>query len=242
MAWPRRHISHPRAQGALAALVLHGVAWALVWPALNTRPAAAPPERGPALVYLSAPTVGVEAPTVRTDPRPAVAAPRRAAPPLSAVTRPGPEAAPPAPAPTLLLAVAATPAAPLPHSTPLASAPHSGAVASAPPSAAPAVAAALPARPLPGNALPAYPEAAREDGLQGRVRLQLQIDAQGRVESVQWLQRSGIALLDLAARDAARGWRYEPARVGGEAVASSVSVAIRFQLDQPVSSTLLASQ
>ena len=98
----------------------------------------------------------------------------------------------------------------------------------------------VPARALAHNALPAYPEAALEDGLQGRVQLRLQIDAEGRVSGVEWLLRSGIALLDLAARDAVRQWRYEPARRAGERVASSVQVAIRFQLDTPVSATLLA--
>ncbi|MBQ0959345.1 TonB family protein [Ideonella sp. 4Y11] len=232
---PRRIGFGPRAQGALVALVLHGAAWALVWPALNSRPAAAAPERGPALIYLSAPAVGAAVPVHHTEPRPQVRAPRHAAPPITAEPRPTSDAAlpAPAPAPTLLLAVAAPPAASLPRN---------GLPASAPASAAPLVATTLPARPLPGNTLPAYPEAAREDGLQGRVRLQLHIDAEGRVESVQWLQRSGIALLDLAARDAARAWRYEPARVGAEAVPSTLTVAIRFQLDQPVGATLLASQ
>ena len=90
------------------------------------------------------------------------------------------------------------------------------------------------------NRPPAYPEAAREDGLHGRVQLQLQIDAQGTVTAVQWLQRSGIALLDLAARDAVRAWRFEPARRGGQDVPSSHTVTIRFQLDAPPSATLLA--
>lgn len=237
MAAPRRLLSHPRAQGALAALVLHGVAWALVWPALSTRPAAAAPERGPALVYLSTPAplpLALQATT---------AAPRSATPrwPMPARERapltPGVATAP-APEPPVLVALAATPVASMPVA---AHAPTAAASTAASSTAASAPAPRVAARPLPGNTLPDYPEAAREDGLQGRVRLQLQIDAQGRVESVQWLQRSGIALLDLAARDAARSWRYEPARVGNDTVPSTLTVAIRFQLDQPVSSTLLAS-
>ena len=89
------------------------------------------------------------------------------------------------------------------------------------------------ARALAGNALPAYPEAAREDALQGSVQLWVQIDATGRVTAVQWLHRSGVLLLDLAARDAVRGWRFEPARQGGQAVAGTLALAIRFQLDAP---------
>lgn len=107
-----------------------------------------------------------------------------------------------------------------------------------PPVAAPVRVAA---RAVPGNTLPAYPEAAREDGLQGIVHLQVQLDARGRVLAVQWLHRSGVMLLDLAAREAVRGWRFEPARIDGEAVATALTVSIRFQLEQPVTVTLAAA-
>jgi protein TonB len=87
---------------------------------------------------------------------------------------------------------------------------------------------------LPGNALPPYPEAAREDGLEGLVRLAVEVDAQGRVSAVRWDARSGVMLLDIAARDAVRLWRFEPARQDGQAVASTVRVALQFRLDAPV--------
>jgi len=38
-----------------------------------------------------------------------------------------------------------------------------------------------------------------------------------------------------------QAWRFEPARRGGEAVASSLALSIRFQLDAPVSASTLAS-
>jgi protein TonB len=90
------------------------------------------------------------------------------------------------------------------------------------------------ARAMPGNALPPYPEAAREDGLEGLVRLAVEVDAQGRVSAVRWDARSGVMLLDIAARDAVRLWRFEPARQDGQAVASTVRVALQFRLDAPV--------
>lgn len=98
--------------------------------------------------------------------------------------------------------------------------------------------AAEPARavgpqPLPGNALPGYPLAAREDGLEGRVLLRVQIDPVGAVCDVAILQRSGVNLLDQAARDAVRAWRFRPASDGREAVASSLQLAIRFSLREP---------
>lgn len=238
MTLPRRLLSSPRAQGALAALVLHGVAWALVWPALNARPAAAQPDRGPALIYLSSPAQPL-APVSPLAAASRAPAPQRSMPAHPrALFTPGVATAP-SPEPPVLVALASTPVASMPMA---ARASVAAAASVAAPASTPAPVVHVTARPLAGNALPEYPEAAREDGLQGRVRLLLTIDTQGRVEAVQWLQRSGIALLDLAARDAARTWRYEPARLGTEAVASTITVAIRFQLDQPVSGTWLASQ
>jgi len=90
------------------------------------------------------------------------------------------------------------------------------------------------------NTLPSYPEAAREDHLQGAVAMVLQVDEQGRVRSVQWLRRSGVAVLDVAARDAVRAWRYQPALRGTEPVSASVTVTLHFRLDGPVQQTTLA--
>ena len=245
----------PRAMGVLAVLAVHGAAWALVWQAMAPHPAASPsPASGP-LVYLWSPEHATPQAT-RPATRPAAELTPRGA----RATRPAPEstALNALTTPALSTVVATAPTTP---ATTRASAPALAAdlaprlAPTAPPQASAATAssmastaltpvadAPLAARALPGNALPAYPEAAREDGLQGRVQLQLSLDAQGRVVDVQWLQRSGIALLDLAARDAVRRWRYEPARRGGEAVASTVSVAIRFQLDAPVSAAVVASR
>lgn len=97
-----------------------------------------------------------------------------------------------------------------------------------------APAATVAARMLPGNPLPVYPEAAREDGLQGTVYLEVQLDARGQVLDVHWRQRSGVLLLDQAARDAVRQWRFEPARRAGEAVPAALRVAIHFRLAEPV--------
>lgn len=115
------------------------------------------------------------------------------------------------------------------------------ALAAGSPSGRPASSQWVAARVLPGQALPVYPEAAREDGLQGTVHLQVHLDRGGQVLTVDWLRRSGVMLLDLAARDAVRDWRFEPARQGGEPVASALALSIRFQLTQPVSVTSLAA-
>lgn len=100
----------------------------------------------------------------------------------------------------------------------------------APPSAEAAPRLSQAARPLPGNSLPRYPEAAREDGLEGTVRLMVEVAADGRVGTVRWALRSGVALLDQAARDAVRLWRFQPALQDGEPVAAVVAVTLQFRL------------
>jgi protein TonB len=236
----------PRALGAGLALVLHGAAWALVWQALAPRPAAPVAEAPGGLVYLHLPAApATPPPAAGLNPPPA--RPARAADPGSPLPPERDQGLPataprPGNTPSTVPAAAAVMAAASVAPATTAPANHAGVAVAAP---APAAASAPPeparaARALAGNRPPAYPEAAREDGLQGRVQLQLQIDAQGTVTAVQWLQRSGIALLDLAARDAVRAWRFEPARRGGQDVPSSHTVTIRFELNAPPSTTLMA--
>jgi protein TonB len=90
------------------------------------------------------------------------------------------------------------------------------------------------AAPRAGNALPAYPTAAREDSLEGVVTLSVRLDAQGQVLDVQWQQRSGVPVLDHAARDAVRQWRFQPALRAGQPVPAVLSLSLRFRLDAPV--------
>jgi protein TonB len=97
------------------------------------------------------------------------------------------------------------------------------------------------AQPAPGNTLPAYPASAREDGLEGLVQLAVELDATGQVLAVRWLARSGVPVLDAAARDAVRQWRFLPAWRGGEAVPASLRVALRFRLDTPAAAQWTAS-
>lgn len=104
-------------------------------------------------------------------------------------------------------------------------------LAPAPPPASAAAPLWRQAIPWPGNPLPSYPAAAREDGHEGVVVLRVQIDAQGRALAVDWLQRSGQPLLDHSARDTVRRWRFEPARHGDTAVPSQLRITLRYQLD-----------
>jgi len=81
------------------------------------------------------------------------------------------------------------------------------------------------------NPIPRYPESARERGWEGVVVLSVSVGADGRADSVRVARGSGHAMLDAAALDAVRRWRFEPARRAGMPVAASVDVPIRFRLE-----------
>ena len=75
---------------------------------------------------------------------------------------------------------------------------------------------------------PVYPELAREQEVQGTVRLLVTIGQTGAVESV--VAVSGPGLLIEAARSAVRRWRYTPSLLDGKPVESQVYVSVVFQL------------
>lgn len=59
-----------------------------------------------------------------------------------------------------------------------------------------------------------YPESVRKKSGQGKVELLLEVDAQGRVESVEILKSSGITRLDISARNAYRNAIFSPSPSG----------------------------
>lgn len=75
-----------------------------------------------------------------------------------------------------------------------------------------------------------YPASARRKGLEGTVVLLLGIAADGTVARVELMESSGHEELDRAAEEAARLWRFEPARRDGEALAHDVRVPVEFRL------------
>jgi periplasmic protein TonB len=75
---------------------------------------------------------------------------------------------------------------------------------------------------------PTYPPLARHLRTQGIVVLDAGIDETGRVVHVRVLQ--SIALLDRAAIDAVRRWRYTPAVLNGRAVPVVLTVTVTFVL------------
>ena len=154
-------------------------------------------------------------------------------PPAEAVFPPPPPAAPPAnasPAP-----VAAPPATTvLPGDAPPFLPAGTDAAESSPtPAPGEAVPALLEALPLYAeNPPPHYPHLARERGWQGEVMLQVRVGAAGEVQAVRVQHSCGYPILDRAALEAVRAWRFLPARRGPLAVESEVRVPVRFRLER----------
>ena len=75
---------------------------------------------------------------------------------------------------------------------------------------------------------PEYPVMARSTGAQGVVIIEATIDVDGNVAGTRVLR--SIPLLDAAALDAVRQWKYAPARLNGSPVAVLVTVTVNFVL------------
>jgi TonB family protein len=89
---------------------------------------------------------------------------------------------------------------------------------------------ALPARAADDRAVklrvpPVYPEIAKRMRIGGEVRLEATVDAQGKVKDVKPV--SGNHMLEVAAEDAVRQWKFAPG--DGDAV---VTVSVNFALGQ----------
>lgn len=80
------------------------------------------------------------------------------------------------------------------------------------------------------NPKPGYPLMARRRGLEGTVRLDVRVSAEGIPTSVKLKESAGHDSLDEAAITAVWHWRFVPARRGGETVEASVIVPVRFRL------------
>lgn len=77
---------------------------------------------------------------------------------------------------------------------------------------------------------PPYPDAARDAGTEGMVRLRITIGADGRVKRADGLDGNAV-LLRAAIRHVLAHWRFRPATLGGVAQESSKVMIVRFRLD-----------
>lgn len=98
------------------------------------------------------------------------------------------------------------------------------------PASAPVPAAAISARPEPiSSPAPRYPRMALRRGERGTVMVSVEVGPDGVPGAVEVATSSGSRLLDRAAVDAVRRWRFRPAMAGERPVAARVQVPISFQ-------------
>ena len=84
---------------------------------------------------------------------------------------------------------------------------------------------------------PAYPKAAVENSVSGKVVLRIEVNAEGRATDVKVETSQPQGVFDAAAVEAARKWKFNPAQKDGKAVAGAVRVPIWFDLDENVTHT-----
>lgn len=76
-----------------------------------------------------------------------------------------------------------------------------------------------------------YPRIARRRGLEGQVTVEVWIDEKGRQIKQMLVQSSGAQVLDEAALDTIKRWRFSSHIVDGHAIAHRVHIPVRFKLD-----------
>ena len=77
---------------------------------------------------------------------------------------------------------------------------------------------------------PVYPPVAKEAGVSGVVIIEARIGADGGVEDARVLR--SIPLLDQAALDAVRQWRFVPTLLNGQATPVMITLTVNFTLDK----------
>jgi periplasmic protein TonB len=82
------------------------------------------------------------------------------------------------------------------------------------------------------NPRPPYPMVARRMGYHGKVVLDVEVLANGTAGDVKLHQGSGYDILDNAALQTVKTWRFTPARHLGQAVTQRFLVPIKFSLEE----------
>ena len=76
----------------------------------------------------------------------------------------------------------------------------------------------------------AYPRWAVRQGWEGEVVLAIEILENGKVGAAVVMQSAGYAILDKAALNAVKGWKFQPATLNGKAFRACVQIPVNFQL------------
>ncbi len=80
------------------------------------------------------------------------------------------------------------------------------------------------------NPPPVYPQAAKRQNIEGEVLLKVEVSEEGKAGDVSIAKSSGSSLLDEAALNAVKKWRFIPAKHANKTVAASVVVPIVFRI------------
>jgi len=214
--------------GMALSVAVHGAA--LHWlPGLQRPPSTMPPVPAALQIALEVPRPAPAREPQRVRPEPQRRAPPQATRVVAAVA-PQPESTDPAamteapqipanPASAPNIAAAEAAAAPRMPATPQTHA------AQTPPVSAPEYRAAYLENPQ-----PPYPISARRRGLEGTVVLRVEVLANGSCGRLEVKNGSGHEILDSAAAQAVKSWRFAPARRGGDALAAWVEIPVTFRL------------
>lgn len=81
------------------------------------------------------------------------------------------------------------------------------------------------------NPPPAYPLSARRRGIEGTVLLEALVSPAGEARDIRLVASAGDTMLDEAAREAVRHWRFVPARRGAEPVEAWVRIPVVYRLN-----------
>lgn len=81
------------------------------------------------------------------------------------------------------------------------------------------------------NPKPSYPLVAKRMGYQGKVLLNVEVLTDGKAGEVEVLQGSGHSVLDAAAVQTVKTWRFVPAHRFGQAIRQWVHVPFKFELE-----------
>ena len=80
------------------------------------------------------------------------------------------------------------------------------------------------------NPKPGYPAFARRMGIEGEVMIKVLVSSQGTALKIEVAHSSGYEILDKAAAEAVKNWRFVPAKHGDSPVEEWVQVPVAFRL------------
>ncbi|WP_417878932.1 energy transducer TonB [Vibrio sp.] len=78
---------------------------------------------------------------------------------------------------------------------------------------------------------PRYPRLAQRRGIEGTAMYEIWLDENGQQIKQNLLSSSGASMLDQAALEAIKKWKFSPRKINGTSIAHRVQVPIRFKLD-----------